>query len=305
MVTKEKFKVLLYFSAALLIGLNVTGLGLSLRNPDIYQERSTKFEEDITLTETELYDAIVRTEDSDQEYVIKLNQALNHGIAHYWRDEGIHKYNLRIPIHENYLLYFASYLYPRAFEKYTFYNYKKAIERGVGLCSQHSIIISQILEQNGIASRLVALSGHVVAMAQVEKESDTWWVVDPDFGVVVEHSISEIEKNPEIIRPYYEAKGYEPKKVNGLVMIYGKDGNRIWKGPKDYLGRKFQFEKLSYVAIWVIPIMLLLSSLSLAVTAENGRKTLVTLRDVKLRLLAPWYLGNSGSNIPRRQALTS
>ena len=69
-------------------------------------------------------------------------------IAHYWRDEGINKYYLRIPFWENYLLYIASYIDPEEYLKYEFYDYRRAIERGVGLCSQQAIIVSTWFDSN-------------------------------------------------------------------------------------------------------------------------------------------------------------
>ena len=57
---------------------------------------------------------------------------------HKQQDEGI-------PIYENYLLFIASYRYPDEYLKYEFVDYRKAIERGIGLCSQQAIIVSEIL----------------------------------------------------------------------------------------------------------------------------------------------------------------
>lgn len=121
-----------------------------------------------------MYNRIVRKDESNEEYIVKLNNAINKGIAHYWADEGILKYNIRIPIYENYLLFLASYTSPRLFRKYEYCNYRKAVERGIGLCSQHAIIISKILEENGINSKIIGLSGHVVTMAQIHKENNSW-----------------------------------------------------------------------------------------------------------------------------------
>ncbi len=116
--------------------INIIGLFISLRNESIYQEKSG-----IHLTEKELYHSINKTVMDKKEYITNLNEAVNQGIAHYWRDAGINKYNLRIPFYENYLLFIASYLDPEEYLKYEFYDYRRAIERGVGSCSQQAIIV--------------------------------------------------------------------------------------------------------------------------------------------------------------------
>ncbi len=252
----------LFLIGLILIGLNITGFFVPLRNPDIYQEPNTPFKDDITLAEKQLYEIIEKKEDeSNEKYVVRLNEAINKGIAHYWDDSGINEYSLRIPIYENYLLFFASYIAPPPYSKYEYCNYRKAIERGVGLCSQHAIIISAILEEKNIGSKIIELpilSRHVVAMAQVNKENNTWWVLDPDYGVVIKHDILEIEKNPQIIREYYTEKGYDAKTVNKLIKTYGQEGSLIRDGVKDYCGRiKYYIEYLSYIGIWVITMIFL------------------------------------------------
>jgi hypothetical protein len=80
---------------------------ISLRNESIYKERAG-----INLTEKELYQWINKPDTKRKEYITDLNRAVHKGIAHYWRDAGINKYNLWIPFWENYLLFIASYLDP-------------------------------------------------------------------------------------------------------------------------------------------------------------------------------------------------
>jgi len=237
------------------------GLGVfsvSLRNPDIYSERGTNFKEDITLTEEEVYRLIVKRDEPDSAYVLRLNSAVNKGLAHYWRDEGIDKYHMRVPIYENYVLYFLSYIYPGPYRKYEFYDYRKAINRGIGMCSQCAIILSQILNEKGIPCKIVGLGGHVVAMAQVDRRNDRWWVLDADLGVVIKHSIAEIERHPAIVGPCYAAQGYDAQTANDMVRVYGKEDNVIWESVAEYSGVKYYIERGSYIALWGIPLVALL-----------------------------------------------
>ena len=200
-------KILFFLGVGLFI-TNIAGLFISLRNELIYQEKAG-----INLTEKELYQRINKKVSDKKEYISNLNKAVKKGIAHYWRDEGIDKYNLRIPFYENYLLFIASYLDPEEYLKYEFYDYRKAIERGIGLCSQHAIIVSEILLEKNIPSFIIGLSGHVVLRAQADADRDQWWVLDPDYGVVIPYDIDIIENNPKIIRSFYTQAGYKLKTI--------------------------------------------------------------------------------------------
>lgn len=256
----KKIKLTSFILGLILLSLNVAGLFISLRNPAIYQEKKVRDKDDITLTEEQLLEAGERRPgEATEAYVMRLNEAVYRGIAHYWEDEGIEKYNLRVPVHENYLLFLASYIRPRDYRKYEFYDHKKNIERGTGICSLHALVMAGMLKEHGVDSRVVLLTEHVVAMAQVNKEPDRWWVVDPDLGVVVRHNMSEIEANTDLIKPYYLEKGYAPEYVDFVARIYGREGNAVFKGVYDYLPRKLGYiEHLSYILIWVIPVLLML-----------------------------------------------
>ena len=256
-----KIKKILFIIGIILLMLNAPGIFLSLRNSSSNNETSTKLNNDITLNDVEVKQQIVRrANESDEEYVFRITKIIHEGIVDYWRDEGIVKYNLRVPIWENYLLYLASFIKPDIYRKYEFADYNKAIERGVGQCSQQAIIVTGILNDNGIDAEIIALSGHFVLRAKVKE--NTWYVVDPDFGVVIPHDIFEIEANPDLIRPYY---GDIESKLNAseglssrMVALYGHYGNVIYKnGVIGYFGQKlYYFEYLSYIAIWVIPLIM-------------------------------------------------
>ncbi|MFC1884974.1 hypothetical protein ACFL2O_09400, partial [Thermodesulfobacteriota bacterium] len=154
-------------------------LFISLRNPEIYEEPGNFFRNDITLTEDQLLSIINNaTTESREALAIELTDAVNKGIAHYWKDEGIEKYNLRVPFYENYLLFLAVYINPERFQKYEFTNYKKAMERGVGECSQQAVILYEALKHKDIEAVIVGLHGHVVVMALIDEIAGQWWILD-------------------------------------------------------------------------------------------------------------------------------
>jgi hypothetical protein len=261
-------KILFFLGVGLLI-INIAGLFISLRNESIYQERAG-----INLTEEELYKWIHKPDTNRKEYITDLNRAVHKGIAHYWRDAGINKYNLRIPFYENYLLFIASYLDPEEYLKYEFYDYRRAIERGVGLCSQQAIIVSEILLEKRIPSFIIGLSGHVVLRAQVDAVRDEWWVLDPDYGVVIPHDIDIIEKNPKIIRSFYAQAGYKPKTIDSLGKIYKKKEGYVVRdeqGARGYRIKRYRAEHILYFLKWLTPCIFVVTSILLFV--KRRRKT--------------------------------
>jgi glycosyltransferase involved in cell wall biosynthesis len=256
-----------------LFAINIVGLFISLRNESIYKEK-TEFANDIILSEKEFYQKVNKPIVDKKEYVVELNQAVNQGIAHYWRDEGINKYNIRIPLHENYLLFIAGYLDPEEYRKYEFVDYRKAIERGIGLCSQQAIIMSEILMKKNIPSFITGLSGHVVLRAQVDENRDEWWVLDPDYGIIIPYDIDFIENDPKVIRPFYEQAGYNQKQIDLLENIYAKEGNVVSKeqGARGYQFKRFRDEPRFYFFKWVIPIILIVPALIRFCFKKKDRK---------------------------------
>lgn len=255
----------LFILAVFLISANAVGLVTSLRNDEIFLEKYTVFHEDITLTAKEVHDIIAAPAADKKSYVKAITHAVNKGIAHYfWLDEGIEKYNLRVPFHDNYLLFIASYVVPQYYRKYEFRDYRRAIERGVGLCSQHAIIVAEILRDKGINSRIIGLSGHVVAAARVEDERGKWWTLDADYGVVIPHSPEELEDRPHLIAPYYRDQGYDEATVAELMSTYGKEGNVFFDdgGARNYGWKIYWAERAAYILIWIIPLLLMLPSIT-------------------------------------------
>jgi len=83
-----------------------------------------------------------------------------------------------------------------------------------------------LLEKN-IPSFIIGLSGHVVLRAQTDANRDQWWVLDPDYGVIIPYDIDIIENNPKIIRRFYAQAGYKLKTIALLEKIYDKKGNVV------------------------------------------------------------------------------
>jgi hypothetical protein len=168
------------------------------------------------------------------------------------------------PPSKNYLLWIASLVYPQVFRKYEFSHYRKAIERGVGLCSQHAIIIAGVLKDKNIPSKIVALNGHVVATALVDETCNEWWLLDADYGVVIPRDIKTVEQAPDLVRPHYFAAGCSAKTTDLLAAMYGPNGNVVIESVNTYDPRimsyalRYHIETFSYAAKWILPGLLTL-----------------------------------------------
>ena len=255
----ELVKRTLFGLGILLLCINMIGLFKSMRNPEIYQEEQKLHNrlKDITIEYPQINEMLVRKEgESNKDFAVRINKVVNDGFSHYWKEEGVTKYNLRVPVWENYLLWAASYVSPEEYRRYEFSDYRKNLERGVGLCSSHSIVVKGVLNENNIDASLWDIAGHVVVRAAVDNEQA--YILDPDFGIVVPYDTAAIEANPELVRPYYKDMAHlyypdavEPYTTDHVVEIYGKEGNHTYTVDN-------WFEHFSYYAIWILPLVLML-----------------------------------------------
>ena len=251
----KTLRTVLFGLGVLLLLINIFGLLKTMRNDDLYTEKNTGRLNDVTIRLEDAKKLLLRREgESDKEFALRVNDVVSKSMSHYFKNEGKKKYNLRVPLRENYILFIVNSF--KKDDRYEFKNYKKGLERGVGLCSSHSIVVKGVLLDNGIEAHLWDIAGHVVVRARVSE--DEWYILDPDYGLYVPHDIAEIEADPEITRPSYEhmADLYKPEyddpyTTDKVVELYGKEGNHIYT----YDAR---FEKCSYVAIWVLPFLFML-----------------------------------------------
>lgn len=255
----KNFNKILLFVGIVLVGVNIFGLFKSMRNPAIYTEEVTLRNRigDVTIKYPEIKDMLKkRDKESNIEFAVRINKVVNDGFSHYWKAEGIEKYHLRVPIWENYILYAASYINPKRYERYEFSNYKKNLERGVGLCSSHSIVVKGVLLENGIKAELLDVGGrHVVVRAELDETAT--YILDPDFGIVVPHDTAAITVDPELVRAPYQdmAELYYPDAVDPYTTQIVVD---IFGDKKYVYDVDNWFEHFSYWAIWIIPFLLML-----------------------------------------------
>ena len=261
-------RLTLFALGLILLGLNITGLFKSLRNEDLYAEL-TPYKNDISIRFEEAKKQWDRKKNEhEKEYALRASRLINNSMAHYWKDEGISKYNMRVPLWENYLLTLKQLITGK--KKYEFRNYKKAIERGVGICSQPCIALQYLLRANGIEADLWDIWGHIVV--DVKFSDGSRYTLDPDYGQYVPLGMEAIEADPELVREWYADQDdvyadhiKDHKHPGDIVEMYEKDGNHIYFKSKG-------FEDFSYIAIWIVPFLLLLPYLTKILIIKNMKK---------------------------------
>ncbi len=237
--------------------INVYGLTQSMNQDDISSEYLRFGDRDKLISSEQLSSGINKLRDeSDAEFAKRITKLIADGISHiHWEDYEPEKFHQQVPLWENWILWaMGEFSGIPEFEKYHFTQIDKSIERGIGLCGDVSMLLSEILRVNGIANQIITAPGHVIVEA-----IDDGLVLDPDFGVYIEAPFIVINKKPELTKTAYSSAGYPDDGVY-LSEWYLGDFTR-WDGAMHFVTQKYYFERFSYVAIWMIPILLLFISL--------------------------------------------
>ncbi|WP_220104310.1 hypothetical protein [Neiella holothuriorum] len=250
---------------------NVIGLFLDVR-PSSIPEQDLRFRNDIELSLQETLAGIKRrAEESDKEYAGRITQVIAKGLAHVeWKQFEPGKYNQRIPIWENYILYFMAKLTSiPEYHRYHFADYERSLERGIGICGDASMIMSQLLDLQGISNQIITFPGHVIVAAYFEDGSTVTY--DPDFGVVIGPSPAAIQTQPSLINIPYSEQGYGARDVGILNRVYNQSFKE-WDGVSHFITKKYYFEYLAYWLKWPLPIVLVFLSWLLLRRLSTNKK---------------------------------
>lgn len=251
-------KILRVLSAVLaiaLISLNFYGLTQSLR-PDNLVSQHLRFKElDMTISPS-IFKANVekKVKETDKQYASRLTHVIASGLAHiHWEKYEPGEFNQRVPVWENYILYLMGIItnIPE-YERYHYANPYRSIERGIGICGDASMIMSQMLDKNGIVNKIVTVPGHVMVEAKISGKTALY---DPDYGVVLNYSADALHANPEHLNQLYINQGFELADELFLKNSFSQ-GHQFWDGASHFITKKYYFEKLAYILKWLIPLIL-------------------------------------------------
>ena len=233
---------------------------LSLRLPELKQESQLRFPQDLRLELAETEEQLARRQnESQRDFALRLNKVVQQGIAHIdWDNPAMEKYHLRVPPWENYLLYAMSFVRPADYRKYHFSDPHLTVERGVGICGDAACVMSSLLEQEGIETRILAFPGHVIVEAQLGEATQETWLLDADFGVALPLTLAALQSPDRSFAGYYAAAGHDDAEIEVLANIYSKPPE-VFADTFAFSPKRAIFEQTSYVLIWVLPALLLLA----------------------------------------------
>ncbi|MEW5735692.1 MAG: hypothetical protein AB1921_12610 [Thermodesulfobacteriota bacterium] len=267
-------------AGALLLAVNLYGLGKPLRSPHILLGNDFVYDHDPELWDPDnALPLLVRKPGQDAEaYARQATQAVTKAMAYTWPESEKDAYGMRVPVWENYFLHLLS-LFSREYSHYEFFNHRKALERGVGLCGQQAACLVGFLREAGLDARMAVLDGHVIATAPVAPGK--WILLDPSFGVVIPESLDEARKDLCATAGYYgkhwpllpDDLGRSPLVPACprciVLAAYGRKRADIdGQGMDGYFPHR-RMEKAAYALKWPFPVALLAAALALAVIRKE------------------------------------
>lgn len=198
------------------------------------------------ISEAEFWrDAYRRDGEDAEKYVARLTGLVYRRMVH----AGVEK--TAPTLFENYLLWARV----KRLGYFQWVNTHKAIRVGGGLCGQQAFVVNNMLRYQGIVSRILAINGHILNEVFV---GGSWRVVDPDYNVVFDHSLRELEDNPDLVVPQYLGAGLtqgQAEEIRGFFAT--KDDNWHYVNSATYAVWDYWFERAATYLVWLIPVGLL------------------------------------------------
>lgn len=251
----------------ILMGLNLYGLTQPLRYPGLFEtegellrfpaEGNYTFEETLQMLD-EFEPASTQIETAR-----KLNDLVNNAMTHVqWTQVDPVRYRQLVPVWENFFLHIIGRLSSdKQFQRYHFTDYKRSLERGIGMCGDASMALSSLLTEYNIDNNIIAMSGHVIV--ETIDENGQSHLLDPDFGVDLGVSLDELRESLDKVSAAYENEGYvltgeTATIIDTYAMLTGRE---IYHGSKDFMTMRYHFERVSYVLKWIMPAVMIILGL--------------------------------------------
>ncbi|WP_440903478.1 hypothetical protein ACMZOO_11485 [Catenovulum sp. SX2] len=251
--------MLLFLLSTALLLINTYGLFQDIRPQNIAEEH-LRFQGDFALPYQDVMAQLERLPNESAElFSRRATELIAQGLAHiHWEAYEPEKFNQLVPVWENYWLYLMGKLsgIPE-YRKYHFADYKRSLRRGIGLCGDASMVLSQVLTLNGISNKIITFPGHVVVAANYAQEQ---WLLDADFGVVMPYSLDKLAQNSQAAALLYLAAGYTQADYR-FAENMARQPFKTWDGVEHFITKKYYFEKIAYWLKWPFPIVLFLLSL--------------------------------------------
>jgi len=207
----------------------------------------------------------------DEQDIKLLTNLFASGVMHYWPDENSWDDEVLTDFRENWVTALIERIELELLERGVMQkpdyvrrerlDYRNIVAKGVGICSQVSLGVTDFARKLGINAYTWSLSGHVVSVIGPLADGQVY-VVDGDYAVYLPLTPEEIVKQPDLIKSAYLKAGYSVEHADFLASIYGPEGN-------------FEYgTELSWKVValqWGVPIAILLISM-LMLFVLRGRR---------------------------------
>lgn len=259
-------RVLLAFAVAclalgiVLMAINIYGLTQPIRKPGlgVTDQDQLRFVPETVWSYEQSLVAIENLSgiSGSDRLATEANRVVNQSLVHIkWDQVDPEEYRQLVPVWENYFLWaIGRFSGLPQFERYHYADYRRNIRRGIGICGDASTTMSSILDRYGVGNRIVSFDGHVIV--EYEAENGERELADPDFGVLLGVSLDKLVNSEEQVRARYQAAGYSTREIDTLISAYNTE-YAIFDDTYHFMSMRYLFERVSYVAKWVVPFCLI------------------------------------------------
>lgn len=138
---------------------------------------------------------------------------------------------------------------------YEYHDYKDALQRGVGLCSQHALAVTNYMKNVfGLESKTVNLNGHVVNETHFPNQQS--YVLDADYNVVLPFDLNYAQSHEAVVHHYYQLAGVDNRLATKIAEIFTHK-------PFPYTNPRIdRLVWITQILNWVIPVILLVLSIA-------------------------------------------
>jgi hypothetical protein len=180
------------------------------------------------------------------------------GIVHYWPEHGPPDPLLWPSPAEDWPLHVVARL--TAMSGVEALDWRAAVRRGVGFCSQAALAVADYLGEQGVPANMVELDGHVVAAATAP--NGRTYLLDADYDVLLPFGLETAEREPARVADAYQVASVPAAEAARIAGIYGPAGNGatsvFWYRPKLHV-----VALVSTWLVWLIPLALVGAGLAL------------------------------------------
>lgn len=250
--------IMLISFGMLVLLINIYGLTQSIRS-EALSSAPLSSNNAFNISYEQAYQALHSKEDETvAEFASRITTVISNAITHIkWEKEAdASKYHQLVPIWENYFLFIMGKVsgIPE-YQKYHFADYKRSLKRGIGICNDVSMIMSQVLDNVGTKNQIIAFPRHVIVSAVID--DDNSMLFDPDFGVTIPVALKQIATSRTMIIKAYQEQGYSLEHGEFMANVFTEPYTE-WNGVEHFMTKKYYFEKLAYLLKWPTPIIFIL-----------------------------------------------